>query len=78
MYITRFEVDKFTIKNYFTLWRIKMKALLVQQGLSAAINETATGTLRQFDAAKAMDVDAKAHNATLLSLGDEVLRVISS
>ena len=36
------------------------------------------GTLRQSDAAKGMDVDAKAHSAILLSLADEVLREISS
>ena len=78
MATARFEVDKFTGENDFNLWRTKMKALLVQQGLSTSIDETNMGTLRQSDAAKAMDVDAKAHSAILLSLGDEVLREISS
>ena len=51
-----------------------MKALLVQHRYSTTIDKMAMGTLRQFDTAKAMDVDAKAHNTILLSLGDEVLR----
>ena len=70
MATARFEVDKLTGEN--DLWRIKMKGLLVQLGLSTSIDETIMGTLIQSDAAKAMDVDAKAHSAVLLSLGGEV------
>ena len=32
------EVDKFTGSNDFTLWRLKMKALLVHQGLADGID----------------------------------------
>ena len=35
--MARFEAKKFTGKNDFGLWRIKMKALLVQQGLADAL-----------------------------------------
>lgn len=34
---SRFEGEKFTWKNDFSLWRMKMRALLIQQGLSAAL-----------------------------------------
>ena len=29
----KFDLEKFTGKNDFGLWRVKMRALLVQQGL---------------------------------------------
>ena len=31
---TKFEIEKFNGKNDFGLWRLKMRALLVQQGLA--------------------------------------------
>ena len=34
---TRFEIDKFNGKNDFSLWHVKMRALLVQQGLWKAL-----------------------------------------
>jgi len=34
---TKFDIDKFTGDNDFSLWRIKMKALLVHQGLEEAL-----------------------------------------
>ena len=38
MAMAKMEVDKFTGSNDFTLWRLKMKALLVHQGLSDGID----------------------------------------
>ena len=34
---TKFDVEKFIGRNDFGLWRLKMKALLVQQGLQDAL-----------------------------------------
>ena len=34
---TKYDVEKFTGKNDFGLWRLKMRALLVQQGLEDAL-----------------------------------------
>ena len=34
---TKFEVEKFDGRNDFNLWRVKMRALLVQQGLSKSL-----------------------------------------
>ncbi|KAL1543753.1 hypothetical protein AAHA92_20688 [Salvia divinorum] len=36
----RLEAEKFTGKNDFGLWRLKMRAMLIQQGLSAALEKT--------------------------------------
>jgi len=35
---TKYEVEKFTGQNDFGLWQLKMKALLVQQGLVEALD----------------------------------------
>ena len=52
-----------------------MKALLVHQGISAAICK---GDLDEIeDKKKKAEVEMKAHSAILLSLGDEVLREVS-
>lgn len=39
MAIAKFELDKFNRDNEFNLWRIKMKTLLVHQGLFATLNK---------------------------------------
>lgn len=36
---TRFDIEKFSSKSDFGFWKIKMKALLVQQGLTNALKE---------------------------------------
>ncbi|KAI0527473.1 hypothetical protein KFK09_003074 [Dendrobium nobile] len=75
MLMQRFEIDKFKKKNDFSLWRIKMKALLVHQGLSDAIFEENLAAFT--DMAKAREIQLKAHSISLLSLGDEVLREVA-
>lgn len=39
MSMPKLEVDKFTGENDFHLWRLKMRALLVHQGLEEALGE---------------------------------------
>lgn len=72
---TKFDLDKFTGTNDFSLWRLKMKALLVHNGLSEAINKNVLEAT--LDKKKKMDLDAKAHSAILLSLGNVVLREVA-
>ena len=69
-----FEVDKFTRDNDFSLWRINMKALLVHQGLSSAINSDVMIKLKESDKDKVVKVKLKAHSAILLSLGDRSIK----
>ena len=37
MQSSKFEVEKFSGKSNFELWKLKMQALLVQQGLQKAL-----------------------------------------
>lgn len=62
-------------ENDFTLWRIKMKALMVHQGISMAINKRELEVVT--DKWKILWVQAKAHSALILSLGEKVLREVS-
>uniref|UniRef100_A0A803Q7M7 Retrovirus-related Pol polyprotein from transposon TNT 1-94 n=1 Tax=Cannabis sativa TaxID=3483 RepID=A0A803Q7M7_CANSA len=74
MSFARFEVDKFNGEIYFGLWRIKMKALLVHQGISEALNADDLNNINDEKTKK--DTESKAHSAIILSLGDEVLREV--
>ena len=40
--ITRFDIEKFDGKNDFELWKIKMRALMVQLGCDAALETLST------------------------------------
>ena len=73
MSAAKFEIEKFNGTNDFGLWRIKMKALLVHNGISEAIDEEAMKEIGE-DKKKLKEIETKAHSANLLSLGDEVLR----
>lgn len=72
----KFDLDKFTGKNDFGLWRAKMKALLVQHGLhSAHLGETKMPEgLSNKEKGEILD---KAHSLIIFSLGDKVLREVS-
>ena len=79
MVISRFEAEKFTGKNDFGLWRLKMRAMLVQQGLADALkgDEKGKGKDEEADSkeiAKREEMFERAHSATILNLGDKVLR----
>ena len=54
-----------------------MKAFLVHQGLSVAIDEKALAALEEKEKEKASKLVLKAHSVILLSLGDEVLQEVS-
>jgi hypothetical protein len=40
MQSSKFEVEKFSGKNNFELWKLKMRDLLVQQGLQKAFGKS--------------------------------------
>ncbi|KAL8464654.1 hypothetical protein ACS0TY_034235 [Phlomoides rotata] len=67
----------------FGLWRIKMKALLVHQGLADALKDdsgeslTTDGEEASPVAAERAKMMEKAHNAIILCLGDKTLREVS-
>ena len=72
----KFDLEKFTGKNDFGLWRVKMRALLVQQGIQSALlgEEKLPEGLTEKEKMEMLD---KAHSAIILSLGDKVLREVS-
>ena len=79
---SRFEAEKFTGKNDFSLWRMKMRAMLIHQGLSTALDadsddEKAKEALDEKVVAKKAEIEAKAHSAIVLCLGDKVLREVA-
>ncbi|KAL8471904.1 hypothetical protein ACS0TY_029223 [Phlomoides rotata] len=79
MVTTRFDIEKFSGKTDFGLWRIKMKALLVHQGLAEALKDDSSSdeeesSSTQAERAKMLE---KAHSAIIMCLGDKVLREVS-
>lgn len=76
MISAKFDIDKFTGRNDFSLSHLKMRALLVQQGIEEALKgeDKLPSTLTIEKKTKILD---KAHNAPILSLGDTGLREVS-
>ena len=72
----KFEVEKFTRSNDFRLWRLKMRAFLVHQGLEDALKGRAGLPQTMSDQEKKILIE-KAHSVIILSLGDKVLRKVS-
>ncbi|GKB46849.1 zinc finger, CCHC-type containing protein [Tanacetum coccineum] len=67
--ITRFDIEKFDGKNDFGLWKIKMRALMVQHGCDAVL-ETLPADMEAGEKSALMK---KAYNTLILCLGDRVL-----
>lgn len=77
MSTTKFDAEKFTGLNDFGLWRLKMKALLVQQGLADAIKSETEFVKAIAAEDKRKEMKEKAHSAIILCLSDKVLREVS-
>ena len=70
----KFEIAKFDGQSSsFSLWRVKMKALLVQQGLHKTLQGQEKSSI---SAENWEDMDAKALSSIQLSLADDVLREV--
>ena len=65
------KVDKFTGRNSFGLWQIKMRSLLKQQGLWAPLS----GKPKSEDADEEEwnTLEEKAHSTIMLCLSDDVI-----
>ena len=72
----KFDIEKFNGSNDFTLWKLKMKAILVQQKCEEAI-EGEEKLPVELTAAQKAEAVKRAHSAILLSLADEVLREVA-
>ncbi|GKA07713.1 retrovirus-related pol polyprotein from transposon TNT 1-94 [Tanacetum coccineum] len=69
----KFDIEKFDGTGDFGLWRVKMRALLIQHGCEAALEVLPADMEAQ---AKA-ELNKKAHSAVILCLGNKVLREVT-
>jgi len=67
------KVDKFTGMNSCSLWQIKMRALLKQQGLWAPLTKKDLGA----DTAEMASLEEKAHARIVLCLADGIITEIA-
>ena len=67
------KIDKFTRRNSFSLWQIKMRALLKQQGLWAPLAKKDPGA----DTAKMANLEEKAHATIMLCLANDIITEIA-
>jgi hypothetical protein len=73
MTIAKFEVEKFDDYNSFSFWRIKMRALLRQQGLAKILDGEVPSTLSMEES---KELEEKSHSIILFSFSNEVLREV--
>lgn len=73
---TKYEIEKFTGVNDFSLSHLKMQALLVQKGLLEALKGYEKMDVSLTEKKKTMMIK-KVRNAIVLSLGGKVLRQVS-
>ncbi|CAM8967026.1 unnamed protein product [Rhodiola kirilowii] len=68
------KIDKFTWRNSFGLWQIKMRALLKQQGLWAPLSGK-----KKMDAddEELNSLEEKAHSTIMLCLADDVITEVA-
>ena len=67
------KIDKFTGRNSFSLWQIKMRALLKQQGLWAPLEKKDPGV----DTTEMASLEEKVHATIMLCLADDIITEIA-
>ncbi|MCF8701901.1 retrotransposon gag domain-containing protein, partial [Corynebacterium sp. MC-10] len=67
------KIDKFTGRNSFSLWQIKMRALLKQQGLWTPLSKKATDA----ENAEMAILEEKAHSTIMLCLADDIITEVA-
>ena len=77
---SKVDIEKFTGKNDFNMWKIKMKALLITQGLGDAIESENNNDSRGVSSSKTpeevAEINKRAKSVIILSLGDSVIREV--
>ena len=63
------KIDKFTRRNSFHLWQIKMRTLLKQQGLWAPLTKKSTDSVT----AEMTTLEEKTHSMIMLYLADDII-----
>ncbi|KAL8547322.1 hypothetical protein ACS0TY_006880 [Phlomoides rotata] len=70
----KLDVEKFSGKDDFGLWKVKMKALLGHHGLAGALKPDEESSISREMKVEIME---KTHSAIILCLGDKPLREVS-
>ena len=77
----KIDLEKFNGKNDFNMWKVKMEALLVTQGLGDAIQPVTKKEGKEFSTSKTpeqvTEIDRKARGTIILSLADSVIREVA-
>ncbi|KAH9782190.1 Integrase catalytic domain-containing protein [Citrus sinensis] len=75
------DLEKFNGKNDFNMWKVKMEALLITQGLGEALEPTTKKEGYEGSSSKspeiAAEIDKKARSTIILSLSDSVIREVA-
>ncbi|KAH9698599.1 hypothetical protein KPL71_024065 [Citrus sinensis] len=81
MISTKIDLEKFTGKNDFNMWKVKMEALLITQGLGDALEPVTKKEGKEESSSKtpkmAAEIDKKARSTIILILGDLVIREVA-
>ncbi|KAL6208330.1 hypothetical protein ACLB2K_019281 [Fragaria x ananassa] len=67
------KIDKFTGRNSFSLWQIKMRALLKQQGMWAPLVKKSGDP----EIAEIVSLEEKTHSTILLCLADDIITEVA-
>ncbi|KAH9767149.1 hypothetical protein KPL71_011170 [Citrus sinensis] len=77
----RIDLEKFNGKNDFNMWKVKMEALLITQGLGDAIELATKKEGKEGSSSctpeQIAEIDKKAKNTIILSLSDSVIREVA-
>lgn len=73
----KYDIERFSKNNDFGLWRVKMRAMLVQQGLVDAL-EGEKGLNDSLTKQQKEEMLNRAHSSIILSLGEKAFREVSS
>lgn len=69
----RFDIEKFSERNDFALWKVKMMAILTQQGLDDSLMEDQGEAFKEETKENEIKLQNKAKSVIFLSLDDKVL-----
>ena len=80
---SRYDIEKFNGSNDFSLWKIKMQALLSNLGLKEVLKEESKHKdkdkvgdgIKTLSADQRADIEEKAFNILILSLGDKAFNI---
>ncbi|KAH9793261.1 hypothetical protein KPL71_004466 [Citrus sinensis] len=79
---TKIDLEKFTGKNDFNMWKVKMEALLIIQGLGDAIELVTKNEGKEVSSFKtpemAAEIDKKVRSTIILSLGDSMIKEVAN